>query len=90
MEKTKLWHKDNVGKFRKGDRVVVFRRKKNGHPKCLKGGIVYTIKGIKGEDVIISSDVLSNFKQDYKIHKSYLIDIQFIRDEIISKIIEGD
>lgn len=89
MLKTRIWHKDNVHKFQEGDKVVVFRRKKNGHPKYLKDGVVYGVKGINGDDVIISSDGLYGSKIDYKIHKSYLIDIQFIRDELIDELLKG-
>lgn len=85
MEKTKIWHKDHVSNLQTGDRVVVFRRKKNGYPKCLKDGIVYKVKYVNGDDVIIA---LYRSTVDYKIHKSYLIDIQFVRDELIAKLLE--
>jgi len=90
MEKTRIWHKDHVSNFQKGDKVVVFRRKNSGHPKCLKDGMVYEVKDVNGDDVIITIEGLGLFRsqQSFKIHKSYLIDIQFVRDELITKILE--
>lgn len=90
MEKTKIWHKDHVSKFKKGDRVVVFRRKKNGHPKCLIDGKVYIVSDIIADDVMIKTDGPFNSQQVYKIHKTYLIDIQWIREELLKEILKDD
>ena len=86
MEKTKLWHKDHVNKFSVGDKVVVFRRKKNGHPKALKDGVIYTVKEIIGDDLMISNGLV-NYNL-HKIHKTYLINVEWIRDEIINQLLK--
>jgi len=82
MEKTRIWNKDNVS-FEIGDRVVVFRRKKNGHPKILKDGVAYLVKSMVGNDLILETD--SNL---VKVNRTYLVPIQFVRDEIIKNLFE--
>ena len=88
MKKTKVWNKDNV-KFNIGDKVVVFRRKDNGHPKKLKDCNVYTIVDINGDDLWIDL-AHENIILRYKVHKSYMITIEFIRDELIEIILKED
>lgn len=83
MEKTRIWNKDNVS-FENGDRVVVFRRKKNGHPKILKDGVTYLVKSMIGNDLIL--EIGSN--RTAKVDRSYLVPIQLVRDEIIRNLLE--
>jgi hypothetical protein len=87
MEKTRIWNKDHV-KISVGDRVVVFRRKTNGHPKSLKDGKVYKVLNIIGEDIEVEGDGLFKSTRRVKVHKSYLITIDYIRDELINEILE--
>jgi hypothetical protein len=89
MEKTRIWNKDHV-KISVGDRVVVFRRKTNGHPKSLKDGKVYKVLNIIGEDIEVEGEGFFKSVIRIKVHKSYLITIDFVRDELISQIIGED
>ena len=88
MEKTRIWNKDHV-KISVGDRVVVFRRKTNGHPKSLKDGKVYKVLNIIGEDIEVEGEAYFKSVIRVKVHKSYLITIDYMRDEIINKLLES-
>lgn len=85
MEKTKVWNKDHVT-FSIGNKILVFRRKPNGHPRLLKDGKIYTIIDINGDDLLIDSEIKSRIK----VHKSYMIPIEFLRDELIQILLKED
>jgi hypothetical protein len=89
MEKTKVWNKDNVT-FNIGDRVLVFRRKNNGHPRFLKDGTVYVIADKNGDDLLIDANGRYKSINRVKVHKSYMIPIEFVRDELIKILLEED
>lgn len=92
MVKNKIWHKDNSISFNKGDMVIVFRRKSNGHPKRLLDGKKYLVVDVINEDVVleIESYASSLTKERYKVHKSYLITVDVSRDILISEFLKED
>jgi hypothetical protein len=82
MERTRIWNKDNVN-FEVGCLVLVFRRKKNGHPKTLTDGVGYFVRQINGEDL-----VLSDTNRLIKVHRSYMIPIEVIRGSLIDELLK--
>lgn len=66
-----------------GDRVVIFRRKSN-NCKRIKDNVNYKIKGIEGDNLVISDE----YNQErIVIHKTYMITRESLRDFKLSKII---
>lgn len=75
--------------YKKGDEVVLLRRKKNGHPRGLKDGVIYIVREIEGDHLIVaqhSSDGIG-FLQQVKVHKSYVGNKTTIRDIKIDEVL---
>jgi hypothetical protein len=74
--------------YDKGDEVIVFKRKSDGHPRSLKDDIIYTIY-----DVNVDGHLLVRFRQGtrwsqtIKIHKKYVISKTQLRDIKINEIL---
>lgn len=73
-----------------GDSVVVFRRKKSGHPRGIKDGIVYTIKRVDNDSIEVathSSDGIG-WNQPMRVHKTFMISMNTLREYKLKKILE--
>jgi hypothetical protein len=94
MEKTKTWITDRltVNEFQSGDTMLV-RRKKNGHPRAIKDNTPYKIKRIENDCLVLFqsdgsvSATLFRPKQ-FKVHFSYFLNTQTVRDEIINELLK--
>jgi len=75
--------KDNLIQFKIGDEVLIYRRKgKRGYPKSIEDNVVYTIRNIENDFLIIakhSNDGIG-WMTPIKIHKTYMISKNIIRD----------
>jgi hypothetical protein len=92
MEKTKTWIKDGISRnnieFFVGQKVVVFRRKLNGYPKGLKDGILYHISKIENDCLVVYQSKSNQVSKEYKVHRTYLIPIEYLRNEIINDLLK--
>ena len=91
------WHiidsiKNGTIKYRAGDEVQVFRRKKNGYPKGLEDDVTYYVLEDNGDTVTISknrAEHLKKFATSFKrIHKTFLINKAALRDIKIKLILK--
>lgn len=77
-------------RYQVGDEVVVIRRKKNGHPRSLKDDVVYIVRNIENDNLIVSqhsSDGVG-FLQSVKVHCSYVCNKSLLRDIKIDEILK--
>jgi len=77
-------------RYQVGDEVVVVRRKKNGHPRSLKDDVVYIVRNIENDNLIVSqhsSDGVG-FLQSVKVHCSYVCNKSLLRDIKIDEILK--
>lgn len=77
-------------KFQVDDEVIVYRRKKNGHPRGLKDGEVYIVTLVENDVLILSqpsSDGIG-WLQRGKVHSSYLIKKSDFRDIKINELLD--
>jgi hypothetical protein len=100
MKRTRTWIKDGIDRsqinFFVGQKVVVFRRKISGHPRALKDGTSYIIKVIENDCLIVYQDspITSKLQEngfqpkEFKANRTYLIPIEYLRDEIINDILK--
>jgi hypothetical protein len=97
MERTRTWIKDGIDRSRieffVGQKVFVFRRKPSGHPRALKDGVPYYIKRIENDCLVLyqegQSPTAALFQpKEYKVHRTYLIPIEYLRDEIINDLLK--
>lgn len=96
MEKIKI--KDAISrgdiKYKVGDKVFLIRRKNNGYPKTLDYNIPYDIKYIENDFVVLKTPSknipfgVNTTISIVKIHKSYVSPLHYIREDIISKILD--
>lgn len=57
-----------------GDEIVVFRRKKNGHPRSIKDGERFFVKTVEREFLIVAKRGPDNgWTQQVKVHKYYVM-----------------
>lgn len=77
-------------KFIEGDEVVLFRRKKNGYPRSLKDNEAYIIRKIENDCLFVAQRSSDNigFLQPIKVHKTYMIKKQFLREIKINSILK--
>lgn len=77
--KIKYLIKDGSVKYKIGDEVIVYRRKRNGYPKFLKDNVVYIITNI-----LPDGHLLLKYDSDVylkpKVHKKYVINKSLLRD----------
>lgn len=99
MKRSKIWIRDAIQngmvKYYKDQKVVVFRRKANGYPRAMKDGVVYRVKYSLLDDLVLIEDIDHEAHKflkirEYKVNKSYVIPIEFLRDELISEILNFD
>ena len=87
MDKTAIKDGIRLGdiEYRPGDRVVLVRRKKNGYPKALEDGTIYMIDSVENDCIIIKKPK-KNINST-KIHRSYVVPVTYLRNEIIESIL---
>ena len=99
MKRSKIWIRDAIQngmvKYYTGQKVVIFRRKANGYPRSMKDGVVYRVKYPLLDDLVLIEDIDHEAHKflkirEYKVNKSYVIPIEFLRDELISEILDFD
>jgi len=99
MKRSKIWIRDAIKnglvKYYTDQKVVVFRRKVNGYPRSMKDGVVYRVKYSLLDDLVLIEDIDHEAHKflkirEYKVNKSYVIPIDFLRDELISEILDFD
>lgn len=92
MERTRIWIKDGIErkniKFSVGQQVLCFRRKKSGYPKSLEDGVRYRIKEIINDSLVLTHSENPYNQKDFKVHRTYLIPIEVVRDEIINELLK--
>jgi hypothetical protein len=74
----------------KGDKVVIFRRKKSGYPKAILDGVEYTVRYTDNESISVavnSSDGVG-WMSPIKVHRSYMVPKNLWRDWRLSLILE--
>ena len=65
------------------DEVVILKRKSNGHPRSIKDGVSYFIKGIDADGhlhVREKSGDGHGWMQPIRVHKMYMINKSVLRD----------
>ena len=89
MEKSKVWIKDriDISNYAVGQTVMVVRRKKNGHPRALVDNQPYQIKRIEN-DCLILHNLKFRTPSEVKVHFSYCLNLQLMRDEIINDLLK--
>jgi len=81
--------KKGIITFQKGDVVKVFRRKSNGYPGGLKDDEEYFIGSIDNDSLYVSkhsSDGIG-FTQPIKVHKTYMMNKNTLRDIKLNSIL---
>ena len=74
----------------KGDKVIVFRRKKSGQPKAILDGVEYTVRNTDNDALYVavhSADGVG-WMQPIKVHRSYMINLNMWRDYKLSVILD--
>jgi hypothetical protein len=74
----------------KGDKVIVFRRKKSGYPKAILDGVEYTVRNTDNDALYVavhSADGVG-WMQPIKVHRSYMINLNMWRDYKLSVILD--
>jgi hypothetical protein len=81
--------KRGIIEFQKGDEVICFHRKSNGHPKSIKDGVIYVIKHIDLDGHLMVAQRSSNvgFLQPIRVHKIYMIKKSDLRDIKLNEIL---
>lgn len=89
VKKTKIWIKDNIKitDFQVGQLIIVARRKPNGYPHSLIDDASYQIKRIEKEYLIVHN-LKFRTPNELKVHYSYCLNSQLMRDEIINDLLK--
>lgn len=82
--------KRNLVTFKKGDIVVLFRRKTNGYPRGVIFGVDYLVKSVNGDNLIIevAKKEENLYHNDFSINKTYFIQKDTLRDIKINQILK--
>ena len=88
MDKVQIKDGIRIGdiKYRIGDSVVLIRRKKNGYPKALEDNRVYKIDSLENDNIIIKKP--KSGISSTKVHRSYVVPVSYLRNDIIEKLLE--
>ena len=75
--------------FNVGDKVFLYKRKKNGYPKKIIDDTPYIIKDIINDVLVIALHSLDGvgWSQIIKVHKTYMIENSIIREEKLNSIL---
>ena len=82
--------KSGESRCEKGDKVIVFRRKKSGYPKAILDGVEYTVRKTDNDALYVavhSADGVG-WMQPIKVHRSYMINLNMWRDYKLSVILD--
>ena len=92
MKKWKIKDKINQGDitYNINDEVVVVRRKQNGYPHKLKDDVVYIVRQIENDNLIIAQHSLDGkgFLPQIKVHRTYVCNKSLLRDIKIDEILK--
>ena len=72
--------------FRKGDIVVLIRKKANGYPKNLDFDKEYIVKDINGEQIRIDNP---SGTRDFYVNKTFFVKKVDLRDSYLEKILKN-
>ncbi len=75
---------------KKGDKVVIFRRKKSGYPRAILDGVEYTVRNTDNDSLylaVTSTDGVG-WMQPIKVHRSYMVPKSLWRDWRLTLILE--
>ena len=88
MDKTHIKDGIRLGdiQYKKGDKVVLVRRKKNGYPKSLEDGKIYEVDQLEYDNVIIRKP--KSGVNSAKVHTSYVVPVSYLRNEIIQQLLD--
>ncbi len=75
---------------KKGDKVVIFRRKGSGYPRGILDGVEYTVHNTDNESlhVAVHSTDGVGWMQQIKVHRSYMVPKSLWRDWRLTLILE--
>ncbi len=79
--------------FQIGDEVICFHRKGNGHPRAIKDSTTYIVKNIDLDGHITVAEHSSDgvgFLQPIRVHKTYMIQKNILRDIKLNEILKND
>jgi hypothetical protein len=95
MDKTRIWIKDELDsgqlKFEEDQIVIVYRRKKNGYPSHIEDGKLYKVIKINGDIlylIIPNISIDNGISREFKVHRTFVIPIYYLRNEIINEILQ--
>lgn len=66
--------------YQVGDEVVIFKRKKNGHPRSIKDDTTYIIKKIDYDGHLHVIPKNFNIVHATRVHKMYMIQLSILRE----------
>lgn len=94
-KKMKKWYiKDKINQgeinYNIGDEVVVIRRKQNGYPHKLKDDVIYIVRQIENDNLIVAQHSLDGvgFLQPIKVNRTYVCSKSLLRDIKINDILK--
>lgn len=89
VNRSKSWIKDRIDitDYQIGQSVIVVRRKLNGHPKALVDNEPYQIKRIENDNLILHN-LKFRTPNEIKVHYSYCVNLQLMRDEVINDLLK--
>ncbi len=67
--------------------VTLIRKKPNGYPKFLEFGVIYKVSQIENENLYLECPSNGHLK---KIHFSYVMPVNVMRNIFINKFLEND
>ena len=74
----------------KGNKVVIFRRKKSGYPRAILDGVEYTVRSTDNDSlyVAVNSEDGAGGMPPIKVHRSYMVPKSIWRDWRLTLILE--
>lgn len=76
--------------FNVGDEIVVFRRKKSGHPRSIKDGVRFYVSKVEKEFLMVAEHTPDGigWMPSVKVHKYYVIPKYIWREIRLSTILD--
>ena len=74
----------------KGDKVVIFRRKKSGYPRGILDGVEYTVRDTDNDTLYVAVNSADGvgWMSPIKVHRSYMVPKSLWRDWRLTLILE--
>jgi hypothetical protein len=74
----------------KGNKVVIFRRKKSGYPRAILDGVEYIVRSTDNDSlyVAVNSEDGAGGMPPIKVHRSYMVPKSIWRDWRLTLILE--